>query len=528
MGDLSAWQNKQLISSSRLLRRIVRTILGNTRTSTRLVGLQSPRSRNCSLLSLISENFLLLENAKMGQNGLDLSVVNLGRAEIWWKQMPLIETIPLNREAPDSETCWDLLERVASSILLKRAVRLRDLLLYVGRRSLKEHRDKIHENEIGSAVFDRPTEYDTSVDPIVRVNVTELRKRIEAYFNSEGLHEALIMEIPRGSYIPVFHYRASTPENAAEIASSLHSVAVEPGQAAAETGAAPFSPGSMRIALAVCAVMILALAAGCLYFWSQYRALHQPLFAWQSEPAVAELWSRYLNANPNTDIVISDTGIGLTEALSQKTFPLNDYLSRSYISQLQSADMSQDMHAAVNRILSWNLANPDEFTLARRLLAIDPLGRSMHLYNARNYMPDLIKRDNVILIGARKSNPWDELFDNRMNFITEFDSPMVLNRAPIKGEQATYLPTHSDGYCIIAYMPNSDHSGSVLLIEGTNAEATEAAGDFLLSEDQLSNFKKMLRVRDLPYFQVLLKVSAVRGTPFSASIEAYRTDPPSH
>ena len=442
--------------------------------------------------------------------------------------MPLKETIPLNREAPDSEICWDLLERVASSTLLKRAVRLRELLLYVGRRSLKEHRDKIHENEIGSAVFDRPADYDTSVDPIVRVNATELRKRIEAYFDSEGLHEALIMAIPRGSYIPVFHYRASIPENAAEIGSKLHSIGVEPDRVIAATGATTVPPVSMRIALAVCAALILALAAGCLYFWSQYRSLHQPLFAWQSNPSVAELWSRYLNANPNTDIVISDPAIGLTETLSQKTFPLNDYLSRSYMSQLQSANMSPDMHAAVNRILAWNLTNPNESALARRLLALDPLGRRMHLYTARSYVPDLINRDNVILIGARKSNPWAELFDSRMSFITEFDSPKVLNRAPIKGEQATYIPTHSDGYCIIAYMPNPNHSGAVMLIEGTNAEATEAAGDFLLSEDQLSSFKKLLHVRDLPYFQALLKVSALRDTPYSASIEAYRTDSPSH
>lgn len=27
--------------------------------------------------------------------------------------------------------------------------------------------------------------------------------------------------------------------------------------------------------------------------------------------------------------------------------------------------------------------------------ALDPLGKNIHLYEARNYMPDLIKRDNV-------------------------------------------------------------------------------------------------------------------------------------
>jgi hypothetical protein len=58
---------------------------------------------------------------------------------------------------------------------------------------------------------------------------------------------------------------------------------------------------------------------------------------------------------------------------------------------------------------------------------------------------------------------------------------------------------------------------------GTNAEATEAAGDFLLSEDQLSNFKKKLQLNKLPFFEVLLKVSSVRGSPLTETIEAYRT-----
>ena len=77
----------------------------------------------------------------------------------------------------------------------------------------------------------------------------------------------------------------------------------------------------------------------------------------------------------------------------------------------------------------------------------------------------------------------------------------------------------------MAYLPNPDHNGVVLLIAGTDAEATEAAGDFLLSETQLSNFKKTLHVNKLPYFEVLLRVSSVPGTPLTATTEAYRIYP---
>lgn len=103
--------------------------------------------------------------------------------------MQTLATEPVPKQAPDPEVCWALLERVAASGQLRRAARLRELLLYIGRRTLKDNCSRIHESEIGSAVFERPADYDTSVDTIVRVNVTELRKRVEAYFESESFHE---------------------------------------------------------------------------------------------------------------------------------------------------------------------------------------------------------------------------------------------------------------------------------------------------------------------------------------------------
>jgi hypothetical protein len=156
----------------------------------------------------------------------------------------------------------------------------------------------------------------------------------------------------------------------------------------------------------------------------------------------------------------------------------------------------------------------------------------MHLYNARDYMPALITRDNVILIGSRVSNPWDDLFESRMNFTakTNFDFETtdktlttITNRAPATGEQKIYTLTDSAGYCVVAYLPNPSGKGKALLIEGTNSEAMEAGGDFLLSEDKLYNFRKMLKVTQYPYFEVLLKISAVKGTPLTATVEAYRT-----
>lgn len=430
-------------------------------------------------------------------------------------------------KVPDPEKCWALIERLAASSQLKRATRLQELLFYISKRSVKEGCHRVNEQEIGSKVFGRPESYDTTYDNIVRTNISDLRKRIDRYFNSEGRDEKLIMEVPRGSYIPVFRFRSEDLENATGPLEEKEAASVELPTPLPEAAPSVSPRQWLSHGLIAIGVFILVLSLGCtLFFWSRYRALHSALYAWQDQSSLSDLWSRILRANPETDVVLSDDSIALAQTLSKQTFSLKDYLSRSYLNQLQSDKLSPDMQTAVNRILRWNLASPEEFVLARRIVGLDPLSKHIRVYNARFYMADLIRLDNVILIGSPKSNPWAELFEDHTNFVVAFGNNgnvTVENRSPLRGEQKVYTQSDAVHYCVVAFLPNPEHNGIVLLIEGTNSEATEAAGDFLLSEDQLSNFKKALHVKTFPYFEALLKVSSVRGTPLTATVDAYRT-----
>lgn len=424
------------------------------------------------------------------------------------------------------DTCWALLERVAASEQLSRSSRLRELLFYVGKRTLKDGCDHIHEQEIGVDVFGRPEGYNTSVDTIVRVSVSELRKRVDNYFATEGLHENLLMEIPRGNYTPVFRNRPVEPQKLPDppvTAVAPLSKPLEDKHAFLKT------PGRLRWLIAN--LVILALAMGCVGLWLQNRAMYRSFYPWQSTPAVKAFWSQILSARPDTDVVVADSSFSLVQIISRKSFSFQDYLSRNYINQLQGPGISPDLSAALRLVATKHLGSLSDFRVAHRILGLDPLGGEIHLYYARDYMPALVKRDNVILIGSSIANPWGELFESRLNFIANSggDTPTyIVNRSPAAGEQSIYNPTGSVGYSTVAYLPNPDHNGSVLLLEGTGSEATEAAGDFLLSEDQLANFQKLLHVNKLPYFDILLKTSQVIGTPLSTTLVAYRTYPNLH
>src|SRR6201996_8401520 len=99
---------------------------------------------------------------------------------------------------------WELVQRIVASPQFSKSERLSSFLLFVCRLSLLGQNHKIHEQNIGRAIFERKADYDTAVDGIVRTHASRLRRRLEQYFEEYGQNETLMVEIPPGSYVPVF------------------------------------------------------------------------------------------------------------------------------------------------------------------------------------------------------------------------------------------------------------------------------------------------------------------------------------
>src|ERR1019366_10481582 len=63
--------------------------------------------------------------------------------------------------------------------------------------------------EIAAAIFGRVNDFDPQNDSIVRVHTARLRARRAEYYIPEGADDDLIMTVPRGSYVLLFHPRAA-------------------------------------------------------------------------------------------------------------------------------------------------------------------------------------------------------------------------------------------------------------------------------------------------------------------------------
>ena len=410
------------------------------------------------------------------------------------------------------------MERAAASAQLKRAARAREFLFYVGTKSLKEGCTEIHEQEIGHAVFGRDPDYETSLDNIVRVSATDLRKRIDGYFATEGAGEPLIFEIPRGSYSPVFRWRSDDIQKPPETAS----------ESPAPPRPAPYHR-QLPFLFLLAATVVLAISCAVL-FW-QNRTLSRPHNTWDGKPALAALWPHFLDSARPTDVILADDSFDLVENIAGQSFSLNDYLNRTYMEKVEASNLSPDRKADLRLIIERSHGGMGDFNAAQRVWALDPSSPRLSLLFARNYSADLIKRDNVILIGGQEANPWVNLFANQMNFTIAYDQAQdrsyVKNAAPRKGEQAIYpvifRPDGIVGYGIVAYLPNPSHTADALIIAGTDSQTTDAAAEFVTSESRLEQLFKTFPSHQPPYFEVLLRTSRLSGTPLTEEIVTHRS-----
>jgi TolB-like protein len=99
------------------------------------------------------------------------------------------------------------LERILASQTLAGSDQLKRLLRLVVERALNGQSDLLKEYNLGLEAFHRPPDYDPKTDPIVRVQARRLRSKLAEYYASEGASDALIIQIPKGAYIPVFEPR---------------------------------------------------------------------------------------------------------------------------------------------------------------------------------------------------------------------------------------------------------------------------------------------------------------------------------
>jgi hypothetical protein len=470
---------------------------------------------------------------RVGSGRVADSGADMLRGEVLVEEPPSIgrEELLLRQE-------WQLALRIVASKGFCKSELLQKFLLYVCEQQLMGNTHEITEQRIGTQIFNRTTDYNPGEDNIVRSYARLLRKRLDKYFEGEGHEEPLQVNIPRGGYVPVFVRGADVQEPVWKLSSQngggetelrVHSGKADGApEVAAEVryiaSAARWQPAWRSVFVGLLGGVLLASAG-----WIGTRMLQEKR---AQEPAHL-VWMQLFQRNRITLIVPADSGLGILQNLTGHLVALEEYANGTYLSDVRSPPGLGLEN--LNDLRRQRYTSVVDLNITAMLAQLPESAESQsEIRYARSITTEDLKSSNAILLGSTHTNPWVSLFEKNLNFKLEYmpevDRSFVLNEHPVGAEQKRYVNgtgTANRTYGAIDYLPSLDGTGHVLIIQGLNMAATQAAADTLFSSEEMKPIlKQVVRPdRSVKSFELLVETSSIGATAPGAQIIATRFYP---
>jgi TolB-like protein/Tfp pilus assembly protein PilF len=205
------------------------------------------------------------------------------------------------------------LQEVLASSAFKGGKRAQDFLQLVVEHALAGRYDNLRERMLGAEMFDRPIDYDTANDAVVRVKANEVRKRLAQHYQSLPFPPPARIELQAGSYIPQFYFETSPLAAPAETSPPIGEDSF-PNPSPA--GIANIPPTPRRSPFLRTAILVAALAVLVAGGWFALRQWRQAAESSQIR-SLAVLPLLNYSGDPNQDYFADGMTEELTAEVSQ-------------------------------------------------------------------------------------------------------------------------------------------------------------------------------------------------------------------
>jgi hypothetical protein len=418
--------------------------------------------------------------------------------------------------------------------------RSQQFLRYVVDKAIQGDFDSLKERVIGVELFHRPPSFDTGEDSIVRVTASDVRKRLLQHYGRYGDGAEVRLAIPSGSYIPEItwspHLDAAAGASHAPETHTREERAVPAAVAAAppivhEPATATQPPVRGMIWLVA---VLAALSLAAISFWLGYRAHKTDL---PNGRALVFPWSSLLRPGHTLEIVASDPNFAAEQDITGHATALADYANGRYIPE--SSPISPELRSFSLKYLQGREVADIDVPITVSIAALaERVSEKVDIRSARTLrLSDFHTDDDFVLLGSPLSNPWSDLFVDQLDFRFKYVSDSSLQDIENVRPQANELPIYAPvgrgfngsgpatgtSFGIIALVGNPNQSGRILLIAGTGAEATEAAGHLATDTAELSSALAKCRAsseEQLQHFEILLKTGIMAGSPSNSEVIA--------
>jgi hypothetical protein len=414
-------------------------------------------------------------------------------------------------------------DRIVETKRFRNSRRFPKLLRYLVDETLRGRGELLKERSIGMYVLGCPADYDTTENPIVRVTVAEIRKRLAQYYQDEGRNARIRIDLQPGRYMPHFllprqqEERAKVhPEaNGHEQNETFHPSA----NAEVVSVFRRYKVSRVLIATAVLlAGLMLGLDGHALWSWTQPSAINE---FWK--PLLTDRRAAILCLPDGNNIgaqTAEDAGIVVAEpgTASFGVTPSHD----AFASNPRSAPFQiyETLHEHIVFSDAAAALDVSNYLASHR--------RKSHLRLATATALEDLRSGPVILIGGI-DNPWTLHAVEQLPYrfagnakeqywIVDRNNPNQ-RKWVLDTKQPVSAIKHD--YAIVARIFDQSTGQIEVIVAGIGMSGTEVAGQFVVDERQMDE----LRRRIGPAFrdnnvEAILSTDVVNGSVGSPRIEA--------
>jgi hypothetical protein len=400
-------------------------------------------------------------------------------------------------------------EKLAGSHVLHGSESLCKLLRYLAKHALDHPGAPIKEYQIATEVFGRSDDFDPQLDSMVRVQAGRLRGKLAEYYSVNGVDDAVVVDLPKGTYVVAFHHRAN-PKPHTNIAEASQQEATST-RGHRKWVLATFSLGVL-LGLAVLSIFGL--------LWSRNSA--QAGLSGEVAPAAFRVfWNGFVSGQEEAWVIFSNAAfVGRPESGM-----------RYYDTTKDKGSFILDHYTGVGEVLAVHELD--------RVFGL--LHRQIRVKRGSLFSLDDAKNNNLIFIGSPFENltlleiPGTQEFSfRRMASGPRNGEEAIVNIHPHPGEAREYFPSPrnaplTEDYAVVGLVKGLNPGQAVLILAGTTTLGTQAAVEYVCRQSSVEELLLRLPVSQtgqLKPFEAVIRVKVTRGVPVGTELVALRSGTP--
>jgi hypothetical protein len=417
------------------------------------------------------------------------------------------------------------MERLLETAHFKNSRRYPALFRFIVEETLEGRGEFLKERLLGVRVFNRPPDYDTADDPIARVTIAEIRKRIAQYYHEEAHDSEMRIELMPGRYEPEFYPRkprASPPTGPLKPSDGVSSTPAPDTETPIDLPAQKTSKAWHALfRWWVGAIVVVCLTLACALLWR----LERP-------SAVDQLWNPVVRPHlpitfclPNKDQAGSQ--IAAAAGILSYSVPTNSLPPKSKDAGSPGEDTANPSFLYHEKN-GENVDFSDVLATTRISNWIATRGGEQKLRLAKSTRLDDLQQGPTILIGGL-DNEWTlraiahlryqfRGTDQEQYWITDTKNP---GSRTWELDLKTQYPAVKRDFALIARVHDDSTRQVQVIVAGIGMSGTAAAGEFMVDPNRLEELRKRVGAgfRDHD-FEAVLETDVVNGIPGSARILA--------